>query len=227
MRKIGILGGTFNPIHIGHLLMAQHALEACNLDEIWFVPTGCSYLKQSVEILSPEERFHMLELAISNNQHFKVCDIEIKREGYTYTYETLELLKNLYPEDSFYFIIGGDCLNQIQKWKNPQRIFDNCTVIATVRSGIPFSDLTQKKEELITLFHGNIVLLPFLLLEISSTQIRDRLRENKSVRYMVPDVVIQYIEDKKFYKKDLQNGDDNEKNGSEKNHEGNGKNTKL
>ena len=123
MQKIGIMGGTFNPIHIGHLTLAQRVLDDLKLDEIWFIPTGCSYMKSNKDMVSPEERYHMTSLAIENHSQMKCLDIEIKRQGYTYSYETLEQLKNLYPQNVFYFIFGADCLFQIEEWKYPERIF--------------------------------------------------------------------------------------------------------
>lgn len=201
MGKIGIMGGTFNPIHNGHLMLAQYALEENNLDEIWFIPTGCSYMKKDQGILPGEERFHMVELAVTDNPRMYPIDIEIKREGYTYSYETLEMLNALYPEHQFYFIFGADCLFSIENWKCPQEIFDNCTIIAAVRSGASMEQMEAKKEELLNKFQGNIILMPFLQLEISSTLIRERLAMGKDVRYMLPESVLQYITDKHFYER--------------------------
>lgn len=200
MGKIGIMGGTFNPIHMGHLLLAQYALEENDLDEIWLLPTGCSYMKREDNTISPWERYHMTKLAVSDNSKMRCMDIEIKREGYTYTYETLEQLKSLYPEQEFYFIFGADCLFSIERWKEPQKIFDGCTIIAAVRSGASMEEMEEKKAELAESFQARIILMPFLQLELSSTVIRERVRMGKSIRYMVPDVVLKYIEEKNFYR---------------------------
>lgn len=200
MGKIGIMGGTFNPIHMGHLLLAQYALEENDLDEIWLLPTGCSYMKREDNTISPWERYHMTKLAVSDNPNMRCMDIEIKREGYTYTYETLEQLRNLYPEQEFYFIFGADCLFSIERWKEPQKIFDSCTIIAAVRSGASMEEMEEKKAELAESFQARIILMPFLQLELSSTVIRERVRMGKSIRYMVPDVVLKYIEEKNFYR---------------------------
>lgn len=200
MGRIGIMGGTFNPIHVGHLLLAQYALEENDLDEIWLLPTGCSYMKREDNAISPKERYHMTKLAVSDNSNMRCMDIEIKREGYTYTYETLEQLRNLYPEQEFYFIFGADCLFSIERWKEPQKIFDNCTIIAAVRSGASMEEMEEKKAELAASFQARIILMPFLQLELSSTAIRERVRTGKSIRYMVPDAVLKYIEEKNFYR---------------------------
>lgn len=200
MRKIGIMGGTFDPIHIGHLLLARCAMEEVGLDEVWFVPTGCSYMKKDREMVSPQERFQMTELALLGNDRMKCLDMEIKREGETYSYETLETLRREYPEDAFYFIFGADCLFTIETWKYPERIFAAASVIAAVRNEMPLEDMAAKIEQLKNRFGARITLLPFLHLEISSTDIRRRVRDGRSIRYLVPDNVIAYIEEKGFYR---------------------------
>ncbi len=200
MRKIGIMGGTFNPIHTGHLLLAEWAMDAWKLDEVWMMPTGYSYMKASQRIVSPEERYRMVCMAISGNEKLRCNDMEIKRQGYTYSYETLEELRKQYPEDHFYFIFGADCLFSIENWKCPERIFANCSVIAAVRGDTPIEEMQQKIKELECRYQADIVLLPFLQLEISSTEIRKRVRQGQSIRYLVPDNVIAYIEEKGLYR---------------------------
>lgn len=199
MKKIGIMGGTFNPIHIGHLLLAERAMEEKGLDEVWVIPTGCSYMKMNVDVVSGEERYAMTKLAVADRDRIRCLDIEIKRCGYTYSYETLEQLQREYPEDEFYFIFGADCLFTIEKWKYPERIFRMCKVIAAVRNGSSIVEMEQKRKELEERFHAQITLLPFPNLEISSTNLRERIRRGKSVRYLIPDAVIDYIEEKHFY----------------------------
>ena len=136
------MGGTFNPVHAAHLALAEWVRDALKLDEIWFIPTGSSYMKDSRDILPGEERLRMVELAIQDNPFFRCLDLEVAREGYTYSYETLEQLNAAYPENSFYFITGADCLFTIDRWKNPERIFGNCTLERRCISG---SDGGQKK----------------------------------------------------------------------------------
>lgn len=199
MKKIGIMGGTFNPIHIGHLILAERAKDDCGLDEIWFIPTGCSYMKKDVAVLPGEERYHMISIAIENREWMKCLDIEIKRTGYTYSYETLEQLKEMHPEDEFYFIFGADCLFSIEHWKYPERIFDACNIIAAVRNDSSMKEMQQKKQELKDKFGAQIELYSFPRLEISSTELRERIRVGKSVNYFIPENVISYIADKGFY----------------------------
>jgi len=200
MKKIGIMGGTFNPIHVGHLLLAQGAMEAEKLDEVWFVPTGCSYMKDSKDMVSPDERYEMTCLAVADNAYFKCCDIEIRREGYTYTYETLEALQEAYPEYDFYFIFGADCLFSIESWKYPERIFAASKIIAAMRGDVSMEEMECKCKELAEKYHAKIYLFPFLQLEISSTNVRNRVRKGQSIRYLVTDSVRTYIEEKGFYK---------------------------
>jgi len=205
MRRIGIMGGTFNPIHAGHLLLAEWAKDAACLEEVWFIPTGISYKKDSREILPGIRRLDMTELAVRDNPSFKCLDIEVRREGYTYSYETLEQLRAMYPEDEFFFITGADCLFAIEDWKSPDKIFENCTLVAAVRGGRPLDEMDMKRRELEQRYpgsQGKIMLLPFISISICSTEIRQRIRQGKSVRYLVPDAVLAYIEEKELYRED-------------------------
>lgn len=199
MKRIGIMGGTFNPIHIGHLALAEWALDAVELDELWVIPTGCSYMKQNVDIVPGEARFQMAELATKGNARIKCLDMEIKRSGYTYSYETLEELKVRYPDYELYFIFGADCLFTIETWKYPEKIFKCCKILAAVRNGASLTEMEMKIADLKQKFGAEIQLLPFLNLEISSTELRERIRLGKSVKYLIPDAVIDYIAEKKFY----------------------------
>lgn len=201
MKKIGIMGGTFNPIHIGHLILAERTKEDYSLDEIWIIPTGCSYMKKDVAVLPGEERYQMVSLAIEESEWMKCLDIEIKRAGYTYSYETLEHLKEMYPEDEFYFIFGADCLFSIEHWKYPERIFNACKIIAAMRNDASAEEMQQKKQALESQFGAQIELYRFPRLEISSTELRERIRMGKSVNYFIPKKVISYIADKGFYTK--------------------------
>ncbi len=200
MGKIGIMGGTFDPIHVGHLLLAQCALEEAGLDEVWFVPTGYSYMKEGQKISSPEERFHMTQLALKGLERMKCLDLEIRREGATYSYETLEMLREQYPQHAFYFILGADCLLTLDSWRYPERIFASAHIIAAVRNGTPLAQMEKKRESLEADYGAGITLLPFWNLEISSTDIRERTAAGKSIRYLVPESVRLYIEEKRLYR---------------------------
>ncbi len=202
MSKIGIMGGSFNPIHMGHLMLAECAREEMQLSEVWFVPTGCSYMKQNGSAACGPisvERLEMTRLAISENPYFRCLDIEVKREGNTYTYVTLQELKKQYPEHDFYFIFGTDCLYGIEHWKEPGQIFASCEIIAALRSDFAEDKMQDKIKELRDKYDARIHFMPFREIELSSTDIRERVCLGKSIRYMVPDSVISYIEEKGFY----------------------------
>lgn len=198
--KIGIMGGTFNPIHTGHLLLAQWAMEEAGLDGIIFMPTGHSYMKASSEVLAGSERLAMTELAISGRDCFLCSDLEVSREGNTYTYETLECLQDMYPKARLYFIVGADCLFSIENWYHPEQIFRRCTLLAASRSGMPMDRLEEKRRELENAYDAKILLMTFPNIEISSTDIRKRCRQGRSIQYLVPDAVREYIELRQYYR---------------------------
>lgn len=198
-KKIGIMGGTFNPIHYGHLLVAEDARTYCNLDEIIFIPSGNSYMKDTSEIIDGKKRYEMVSLAIAGNTAFSISDMEIKRNGHTYTYETLEELNKIYPDTDFYFILGADNLFTIEKWKYADKIMQNCTLIVASRDEKDKQDLTQKANSLFKSFHATIEILPERKIDLSSTEIRKKIRENKPVIYMTPQSVISYINKNALY----------------------------
>lgn len=202
MSRIGIMGGTFNPIHTGHLLLAEHAMETAGLDEVWIVPTGCSYLKrkEGIDILPGTERYGMVKRAIADNDRFRCLDMEIRRPGDSYSYETMEQLNREYPENQFFFICGADCLYTIEYWKCVDRLFTACGILAAVRGDADIESMQKKITELEERFGAQIRLLPFRRIEISSSEIRQRRREGLSVRYLVPEAVRKYMEEKGLYR---------------------------
>ena len=199
-KKTGIMGGTFNPIHIGHLLLAETALSAEKLDNVLFIPSGQSYMKKKQEVLPAVLRLKMVELAIADNPDFIVSDMEIKRAGNTYTCDTLAQLRLEQPETDFFFLMGADCLFSIETWKCPEEIFASCTVLAAVRNGTDSALMQEKCNHLADKYHADIRLLPFPETAISSTDIRQLTKEGRSVRYMVPETVRLFIQDNKLYK---------------------------
>ncbi len=182
-RKVGILGGTFNPIHMGHLILAEHAYSEFDLDEILFIPTGISYFKDPKTVADKKSRLDMLSEAIKNNSHFALSTIETDREGNSYTYETLELLKKENPDTSYYLILGADTFFQIEEWRNTEIIMKNATILASIRSGQSKEALEKKALELTEKYGAEIKILTFPYIDLSSTDIRQRIRTNKSVRY--------------------------------------------
>lgn len=191
--KIGILGGSFNPVHIGHLILARTVLEEIRLDKIIFIPCYIQPLKSSREFAFPEHRLEMLRLALEGNDSFEISDIEIKRKGKSYTVDTLKILKKTY--DDLFFIIGIDNLREFHKWKEPDKILRLAKLIVTNRGGIDQKIPKRiRRKEIITCKIPNI--------EISSSYIRERIREGKSIKFLVPDNVEKYILINNLYKND-------------------------
>ena len=194
------MGGTFDPPHLGHLISAQFVADELNLDEVIFLPTGNFSYKDSRESAEARHRYDMVELAIADNPKFSISDIEVKEKEYSYTCFTLEKIRKLYDNSHIYFIIGADSLDYIDRWKNPQHIFEQCTIVAVSRKGFSQEDLNEKREELLKKFEADIIILEMPCIDISSTDIRKRIRENKSVSYLVDSSVAKYIEDNNLYK---------------------------
>jgi len=198
-KHVGIIGGTFNPIHLGHLILAEHAQEEFNLDEILFIPAGISYFKDPATVLDSKTRITMTGEAIQNNPHFALSTIETDRPGNSYTYETLEELKAKNPDTTYYLIIGADSLFQIELWKNPEIIFEKSVVLAAARKGQTTDELIARIDELNKKYKADIRLLPMPYIEISSTEIRDRIKAGKSIRYMVHPCTAEYISKNHLY----------------------------
>ena len=198
-RKIGIMGGTFNPIHNGHIALAQAAYEFCQLDEVWFMPSGVSYLKKNDKIASGKERFEMTSLAVEDAAHFSCSDLEIRRSGNTYTVDSLRFLKKMYPEDVFFFIMGADSLFGLLKWREPRAIAELCTLVSVVRDDVDMQDLIAQKQVLEESFGAKVILVPFEKNEVSSSLIREKIRCGESVEELLPDKVLKYIKEHELY----------------------------
>ncbi len=195
-QRIGILGGSFDPIHIGHLLIAEVIREELRFQKVLFIPAKIHPLKDNARITGAEHRLRMVELAVASNPHFEASDLEIRSPRVSYTVDTILDLKRQYPSPQFrlYFLMGQDNVNQFHRWKDPDVLVRECQVIAFGRPG--FQPATSADPYL-----EYIQFLRIPLLEISATEIRERLREGKSVRYMVPDAVIAYIQAHRLYLK--------------------------
>lgn len=200
--KIGIMGGTFDPIHIGHLLLGEFAYEDFGLDEIWFLPNGNPPHKKTA---NTEEALHhrieMVKAAIADTPHFRLNLYETESAEHSYTYSTLKEFRRRYPENEFYFILGADSLFSIEEWKCFEEIFPNCVILAAMRDD---KDAGSMREQIVYLertYNARIRLLQAPLVEISSTALRRRAERDLSVRYMVPDGVAQYIREHRLYKR--------------------------
>ena len=193
MRKTGLLGGTFDPIHIGHILLGQWAREAFGLDEVWFMPAGAPYQKDLNGVLPPEARLEMTRLALEGLDGMDVCDLELRRQGSTYTWETMAQLRALYPDRAFYYIIGADCLEGLATWRHPERILSCCDLIAAARGGADTEAMDALARRLEAQLGGHIHVMDFPNVDISSTMIRNRVSRGLSIRFLVPERVEAHI----------------------------------
>ena len=200
--KLGILGGTFDPIHMGHLIIAEEAREQLNLDEVLFIPTGNPWMKTGTVITPAVHRLSMVKLAIRANPHFKASSMEIDRPGETYTIDTLTDLraKSKSPAEIF-FIVGMDSLKSFHRWKEPQKILELCTVVAVSRPG--YADVNRREIESVSKeLAGRVRFLEGDLIEISGTDIRRRVAQGRSIRYRVPREVEEYISKHHLYQEE-------------------------
>jgi nicotinate-nucleotide adenylyltransferase len=188
--KIGLYFGSFNPIHIGHLIIANYVLSTTNLQQIWFVVSPQNPLKQAANLLNEYQRLHLVQLAIEGEVHLKASNIEFQLPKPSYTIDTLTYLQEKYPQHQFAIIMGSDSLQNIKKWKNYKILLSNYTFYIYNRPGFEISTEVQK----------NIHYLSAPLLQISSTIIRQLIKEKKSIKYLTTDAVKKEIEDNNYYK---------------------------
>lgn len=193
MANIGIMGGTFNPIHNGHVQMAKAAYEQCNLDQVLFMPSKIPPHKQGVNIVSEKLRSDMVKIAIEGYEYFSYSDFELLREGTTYTAETLTLLMEANPLDTYYFIMGADSFFQFEKWYQPQIICDKAHILVVGRDHATAEDMMTQKKHLEQVFNAKIHILTMEDVPISSSDIRKRIAGNQPVDAMLPPGVSQYI----------------------------------
>ncbi len=199
MRKVGIFGGTFSPVHNGHLMLAERAYSDLGLDEVLIIPTGVSHFKDN-SVIDKLTRYEMTKIAVADNDHINVSRIEIDRPGNSYTYETLLALKEVNPDVSYYLIIGADSLMQLEDWYKPDVIMANAVIVVAARDDVGINELQVKADDLKDRFGADVRILTFPLIELSSTDIRRRVKEGLSIRYMVPDSVIKYIDENNLYR---------------------------
>lgn len=194
--RTGVLGGTFDPVHVAHLIIAEHAREALALDLVLFVPAGDPWRKSHRAITAAEHRLAMLTLAIAGNDAFGVSDLELRRDGPTYTADTLAALAGERLDDEFWFIAGADALADLPNWHEPARIVKHARLAVAPRDARDADVLAQGVAE----FRDRIDLFDAPRLEISSTEIRARVAEGRSIRYLVPDAVAAYIAETGLYR---------------------------
>jgi nicotinate-nucleotide adenylyltransferase len=189
--NIGLYFGSFNPIHTGHLIIANHILNESALDKIWFIVSPQNPFKPAHSLLNEYHRFHLVQKAIENDPRLKASDIEFGLPKPSYTIHTLAYLKEKYPAYSFSLIMGSDSFQNIEKWKNPEAIISHYPIIIYERPGF----------EIINKMGANISIMKAPLLEISATYIRELARDGKSIRYLVPQAVEEEILLGGYYKK--------------------------
>lgn len=199
MRR-GLLGGTFDPVHTGHLILAQEVLRRLGLDEVWFIPTGLPWMKRGEQITDREHRRAMVELAIAGNPAFQLSTIEMDRPGETYTVDTLDALRaGPMADDELLFIMGADTLHTMSRWKEPKRILEQVRLVVALRPGHGTIDL-DALTAIDPAAAERVMVVHMPLIEISGTELRRRMSLGEPVRYLVPDAVGDYIERHNLYK---------------------------
>lgn len=197
--NIGILGGTFDPIHIGHLVVADEVTARLGLAEVLFVPASQPWLKADTCILAAEHRLKMVQLAIAGKPHFKLSALEVERPGPTYSVDTMEELnKKIGASDELLFIIGWDNLVELPRWHQPSRLISLCRLVAVPRPGFPVPDLALL-EEAIPGISKRVIMLDKPQIDISASLIRDRVRRGLSINHLVPEAVEKYIKEHRLY----------------------------
>ena len=197
--RVGILGGTFDPVHLGHLLIAEESRVSLGLDQVLFVPAGRPWLKEGQPLTGACHRVRMVELATASNPHFRVVRNEVDRQGPSYTVDTLEELRRDLPEVSgFYFILGVDAFESFHRWKEPERILELAGLVVVSRPGYA----EEERDRLLARYgdrRDRICLLPVHNVDFSATEIRRRAAEGISFRYHVPGSVERYIGEQGLY----------------------------
>lgn len=199
-QKIGIMGGTFDPIHYGHLVTAETARTNFKLDKVIFTPAGRPPHKKDYAVTPPEDRYLMTMLAVNDNPFFEISRIEIDRPGPTYTVDTLEQFYNELGSDvKLFFISGADAVFDILTWKDVDKVLSYCTFIAATRPGYPIDQLHQKLIQIKEMYGYEVIPMKVTSLDISSTEIRRRMKEGLSIKYLLPDSVETYIKKSGLY----------------------------
>ncbi|MBY0759096.1 MULTISPECIES: nicotinate-nucleotide adenylyltransferase [Sellimonas] len=211
--KTGIMGGTFNPIHNGHLMLAGHVMEEFGLDEIWFMPNGNPPHKRQESIgTSTSDRLEMVRIAIGDCPKFSIQPYEAEKKTVSYSYQTMEEFRKSYPDRDFYFIIGADSLFQMETWGHPDRLLSCCTVIAAKRdSKETDQDMKKQISYLEGKYHAQILLSQSPVFEVSSSEIREMIQRNHPIEGLVPEGVADYIRENHIY------GDGNDESENQQN----------
>lgn len=189
IERIGILGGTFNPVHLGHLVLAEQAKQLLRLKEVIFVPTNLPPHKRKGHLAAAKDRYRMLSLAVKSNLSFAVSDLELERGGISYSIETMKKFESLFPQANLYFIVGSDFLEEFLTWKDIDKLRRICKIVIAPRPGHPIKRLP-----------GNMQIIKVNALDITSSDIRRRIKTKASIRYLIPEEVRKYILKKGLYR---------------------------
>lgn len=198
--KKAIFGGTFDPIHIGHIHIAYEALYNLHLDKIIFMPAGNPPHKTNKTIIDSKIRYELVKKAIEKETHFEISDYEINKKENSYTYETLELFSRLDRSIEWYFLVGADSLMDLDNWKNVGKIFDNCKLIVYNRAGFTKGEVLVQKQYIEQKYNSKIIFLDLPIIDISSTNIKNNIKKGRNVNYLLPEGVGEIINKYKLYK---------------------------
>lgn len=202
MKRYGMMGGTFNPIHLAHLYIAYEAKETLNLDKVIFMVAGNPPHKKESPVIDSNYRYDMVKMAIKDYSGFEISDYEIQKQGYSYTYETLKYLKDQEEDVEVFFISGADSLMDIEKWRNTDLVLKNCTFVAFNRGEYNKDILELQKSKLEEKYNAKIILLDVANIDISSSMIRERIAEGRRVDFFLPEGVMKYISENNLYRRE-------------------------
>ncbi|MBU3216605.1 nicotinate-nucleotide adenylyltransferase [Clostridium estertheticum] len=198
--KKAIFGGTFDPIHIGHIHIAYEALYSLKLDKILFMPAGNPPNKLNKQITDSKIRYDLVNKAIEGEINFEISDYEINKKENSYTYETIELFSKLQSNTEWYFLIGADSLIDLDNWKNVDRLLNSCRLVVYNRAGFALEKILKQKKSLESKYHNKIIFLDMPIIDISSTSIRKSIKEGRNINYLLPKGVEKIVETLKLYK---------------------------
>ncbi len=199
MLRIGIFGGTFSPPHNGHIYIAREAMKKARLDKMVFVPCGNPYHKKSPVTVDAKQRLEMVRLAIDGEAGFEVCDIEVGLKEPSYTARTLEKLQKIYHQDRLCFLVGGDSLLDMEGWYHPEVIFKKAEIIVAKRGGMDSAEIDAAAENYRSKYDADIKIIQLEPIDVSASDIRERLRCGYDAKDMIPEQVLEYIKEKKIY----------------------------
>ncbi|MCB2354297.1 nicotinate-nucleotide adenylyltransferase [Clostridium estertheticum] len=198
--KKAIFGGTFDPIHIGHIHIAYEALYSLKLDKILFMPAGNPPNKLNKQITDSKIRYDLVNKAIEGESNFEISDYEINKKENSYTYETIELFSKLQSNTEWYFLIGADSLIDLDNWKNVDRLLNGCQLVVYNRAGFALEKILKQKNFLENKYHNKIIFLDMPIIDISSTSIRESIKKGRNINYLLPKGVEKIVEKLKLYK---------------------------